>query len=396
MNNSGKRRLVFISILLFAPVAIAPAVADTYPFERNAEPRPFLQRTDYGDRAIPDSPSNDDESDGSVNRLRTVSKSLPGGNDPGASNSWASTEFGDSLPGKTYEDGNSQSSGGLPSHWADADDASCSPDSFGEASILRYRRTCYQGMTLATGSILSVSGQSLDIRHAAVSAGFGIPLENTDNVLFVTPNFRTDLIDAPSVIDVPDSLFETGVKFFHIRSFTPTLDGIFSVAPAIRSDFTTGDGAFRVFGIAMLAWNAIPGELKLSAGMVYLDRSDIRALPAAGLLWTPSSVWKIDIQFPQPKISYRTAKNGGISESWVYLAGGFGGNTWAVSRNNGQLDELTLRDLRLMAGFEQLLADNHNWFVEVGWAFNRELEYTTVPLVQEFGDAFLIRGGFTY
>ncbi|MFN8710211.1 MAG: hypothetical protein ACK50J_26355, partial [Planctomyces sp.] len=218
----------------------------------------------------------------------------------------------------------------------------------------------------------------------------------TDNMLMVTPGFRADYIDAPPLTDIPNELFEPSLTFFWRRVINDRLSSSLIVTPSIRSDFTTGDDAFRIFGLALLTWETIPDELWMSAGGVYLDRADLSALPAVGLTWKPTPVWKIDVQFPQPKISYRLEKNGGESESWLYLGGGFGGNTWAVTRASGASDQLTLSELRMVVGYEKLIAGNRGGFAEMGWAFDRQMEYLNVPGEQAFDDALVARVGISF
>ena len=277
---------------------------------------------------------------------------------------------------------------------------SCTPPEWNDdlaqdAPVRRFRQGALQGISVSAGRIAGGS-DSLEIQYLAASVGFAVPLGSPKNLLFVSPMFRTDFLDAPSGTDVPDTLYETGLKFFHRHEISDQLGSLFIVTPSVRSDFTTGQDAVRIFGLAMLTWNTVPDKLTLSGGFVYLDRSDISALPAVGLLWTPTPRWSIDLQFPQPKISCRVAKNGADSESWIYLSGGFGGNTWAVTRNTGATDELTLSDLRMMVGFEKLIADNRGWFAEAGWVFDRELEYVRVPAEQSFSDAYLLRTGISF
>ncbi len=289
---------------------------------------------------------------------------------------------------------------GQPASEAELDGSACTPpewndDAGQDRPIPRFRQGALQGISVSAGRIAG-SSDSLDMQHLAASVGFAVPLGSFENLLLVSPMFRTDFLDAPTGADLPDTLYETGLKFFHRREISDRLGSLFIVTPSVRSDFTTGQDAFRIFGLAMLTWQTVPDRLTLSGGFVYLDRSDITALPAVGLLWTPTPQWSIDLQFPQPKVSYRVAKNGAVSESWVYLSGGFGGNTWAVTRNSGATDELTLSDLRMMVGFEKIIADNRGWFAEAGWVFDRQLEYIRVPAEQTFSDAYLLRTGISF
>lgn len=266
-----------------------------------------------------------------------------------------------------------------------------------EPPISRFRQQAFQGVQLASGVVGGGTGTDfLNITHVQVTAGVGIPLGTPENVLLVSPGLRMDYLEKHATTDLPSELYEPSIRFFHQRPIDERLSAIFMVTPSLRTDFTTTDNAFRIFGMAMLTWSVVPNELKVSAGVVYLDRSDIPAIPGVGLTWTPTARWKLDLQFPQPKLSYRVARDGNTSESWIYLAGGFGGNTWAVTRQNGQTDELTISDLRLYAGYEQLICNNRGWFVEAGWAFDRSLEYQSAPLVQDFSDAVMVRAGISF
>jgi hypothetical protein len=168
------------------------------------------------------------------------------------------------------------------------------------------------------------------------------------------------------------------------------------VTPSVRSDFQTSDNAFRLFGLGLLTWQWVPKTLSVSGGVVYTGRHDFPVLPAMGLLWTPSPLWKYDIQFPSPRISYRLAKSGSEHETWGYVSGVFGGNTWAVKRTGGVADELTLSDLRLVFGLEHLQPQNRSVFVEAGYVFNRSIEYTNTGFQQDLEAAMMLRMGVAF
>jgi hypothetical protein len=115
-----------------------------------------------------------------------------------------------------------------------------------------------------------------------------------------------------------------------------------------------------------------------------------------GLLWTPAPEWKLDLQFPSPRLSYRLAKDPHHHETWAYLSGVFGGNTWAVSRAGGLTDELTISDLRLVTGIEHLQTENHGFFAEIGYVFNRSIEYINVPFQRDLDATWMIRAGISF
>ena len=265
-----------------------------------------------------------------------------------------------------------------------------------DVPLVRFRKTCYQGTQLNYGYVHDDVSTGLAIRTVDTYGTFAIPIEGMDHFVTLSPFFRADMLDAAAALDVPSTLYETGVKAFWRRPIDDRFSTIVLVTPSVRSDFQTSQGAFRLFGLALLTWQAIPDTLAFSGGAVYTGRQDYPVLPAMGLLWTPSPLWKFDIQFPSPRISYRIAKNGAATETWSYLSGVFGGNTWAVTRANGTNDELTLRDLRLVSGIEHLLAGNRGIFIECGYVFSRSLEYNNVPLTRELDASWMLRTGITF
>jgi hypothetical protein len=265
-----------------------------------------------------------------------------------------------------------------------------------ETPLVRYRNGFLQGVQMSYGSIGDNPDTGIVVRTVDTSASFAIPLGSMENVISITPYFRADLLEAAAVFDVPESLYDTGVKMLWRRPISERLGSMVLVTPSVRSDFRTSDNAFRLFGLGLLTWQWVPKTLSISGGAVFTGREDYPVLPAMGLLWTPSARWKYDIQFPSPRISYRLAKNGCDHETWGYLSGVFGGNTWAVKRAGGVSDELTLSDLRLVFGLEHLQPQNRSVFVEAGYVFNRSVEYTNVAFQQDLDAAMMLRMGVSF
>jgi len=275
-------------------------------------------------------------------------------------------------------------------------DNSCPPASNCEIPLTRFRKSCYQGSYASYGTLGDDPDLGIMVRTLDGGATFAIPLGSMENVITFTPYIRADLLDAAAIFDVPESLFDTGVKMFWKRPVNERLGSMMMITPSVRSDFTTSDGAFRLFGLALLTWQWVPQTLSISGGVVYTGREDFPVLPAMGLLWTPSPEWKFDAQFPSPRISHRLAKNGDKSETWAYLCGVFGGNTWAVTRTGGATDELTISDLRLVAGLEFAQCENRGFYVEAGYVFNRSMEYTNNPMERDLDAAMMMRAGVSF
>jgi hypothetical protein len=264
----------------------------------------------------------------------------------------------------------------------------------GEEPLQRFKKQAIQSVSLSGGWLVG-NDNDLNSQFAEVSVGLGVPLGSLDNILGVTPSFRVDWIDAAPGIDVPSELYEVGVQFFFRKEINQRWNMMAIVRPAIRSDFTTDDQAFRIFGLGLLTKNCIPDYLSVSFGAVFLDRADLPLLPAIGLRWTPRTDTRLDLRFPESRLSHRLQKNGSQSETWAYLSAGLGGNTWAVTRESGETDELSLRDIRLTVGLEKLVDGGGGWFAEAGYAFKRCLEYESGDEI-EFSDGVLFSAGWSY
>lgn len=264
-----------------------------------------------------------------------------------------------------------------------------------ETPFIRYRDTCYQGSHVTYG-VIPAGSSNLGIESLDLMGVFSIPLDGIDNVVSFVPFFRLDDLNAPVPIDLPDSLYEAGVKTFWRRNVNEDLTTTVLFTPSVRSDFDSSQQAFKLFGTAMLTWKIVPDQISVFGGVMYTGREDFPVLPTMGVYWTPSPVWKFDIQFPSPRISRRIYKDNDFSETWTYVSGVFGGNTWAVKRASGQNDQLTLRDLRLMVGIEHLRKNNRGVFLETGWVFSRSMEYENTPGQIDFGDALMLRAGIQF
>ncbi len=262
--------------------------------------------------------------------------------------------------------------------------------------LIRHRGTCYQGTQVAYGAIPGSGVNQLGIKTFDLLGTFAVPIDGMDHVITFTPFFRMDQLNANPGVDVPDALYEAGVKSFWKKVVSEQLTTMVLFTPSIRSDFQSSQDAFKLFGMALLQWKLVPDKLSLTGGVTYTGRQDFPVLPMMGLYWTPSPLWKLDIQFPSPRLSRRLLKDGDTSETWGYLAGVFGGNTWAVQRASGTDDQLTLRDLRLVLGIEHLLTENRGVFVETGWVFSRSMEYENTPGQVDLGDALLLRAGIQF
>jgi hypothetical protein len=271
-----------------------------------------------------------------------------------------------------------------------------------EVELERFKRQALQSVSLEFGGVSPFESGSLRNGFVELGIGTGIPLGSLDHILGVTPRVQVDWLDVgdqdllPVGYVVPEELYQFELQFFYRRDWSERLSILAIVSPAIRSDLSTDDRALRFFALGLLNWEWIPDLVTLSGGAVMLGRADLPVLPAVGLLWTPNRRTRLDLRFPLAKASYRLTKNGGNSETWAYVKGGLGGSTWAVTKADGETDEFSLRDYRLIFGWERLVSGGGGCFTEAGIAMGRRLEWER-PLVEvEFPTAALIQAGWRY
>lgn len=215
-------------------------------------------------------------------------------------------------------------------------------------------------------------------------------------LLSVSPRFRFNFVDGPTFTDVPSRLYDTALDFSLFLPINERWSFFGGVAPGVYSDFDNmSSDAFRITGRALFNYKRSE-NLRFAFGFVYLDRDDVAALPAVGVVWTPESMpaLKFDIMFPKPKVVYTYSEDQTHKKS-LYLAGEFGGGTWAIERSSGLDDNFTYSDLRLLLGIEHILTDQYTWFAEAGYVFNRSIEYSNGPEL-DLDETGLIRVGLRY
>jgi hypothetical protein len=229
----------------------------------------------------------------------------------------------------------------------------------------------------------------------------GLPCPTVQSPLLVTTGFVGTLTDIPAGADIPGELFEGYVQARWLKKLNDRLGIDLAVAPGWYSDFhNDSPQAMRVTGHGFTAWEARE-DLRVIAGLIYLDRYDVDFLPAGGLLWTPADDKRFELIFPRPRLAWRIAERPRASH-WLYIAAEFGGNQWAMQSvagaTKGQDQIIVIRDYRLLAGWERKPADlGLSWKFEAGWVTGRAVQYylTDQPWLHP-SDTFLVRAGVWY
>ncbi len=235
-------------------------------------------------------------------------------------------------------------------------------------------------------------GNELGIDDISLSATFAFPfLYNPQTPLLVTPGFAVHYWNGPVSMppppppaDMPPQTFDAYLDVawnpWIVEYFGAELDarlGVYSDFYSVTSD------SLRFMGKGVAVIKLSP-HVTLKAGIWYLDRVNIKLLPAGGLVWTPNADVYFNILFPNPKIAKRLT-NTGSTEWWIYARGEYGGGVWTIRRNtdyyNNVLypsmshDLVDYDDIRIAVGFDFKTVRNRSGYIEVGLACSRELNY---------------------
>lgn len=253
----------------------------------------------------------------------------------------------------------------------------------------------------ATGTWLPAMSDDLDaLGFGELETGvvFGFPFFRRDTPLLVTPQFGVHFLENTDGLDVPDALYDAAVEFRHLRKFG---GGPFAMDVAATvgyySDFEQGSSdAVRVTGRGIAVYEAYPGT-KWLLGAAYVNRAGASVLPIFGVIHEPRPDLRLELVFPRPRIAWQTAGSAPRDERWLYVAGEFGGGVWSVTRpSTDDLDLLNTSDWRLMVGYERKVLHGLTRRYEIGYVFNRELEYDGDPSEVALDDTIMARVGLTY
>lgn len=248
-------------------------------------------------------------------------------------------------------------------------------------------------------------GTELGVTDLELNATFLFPFGGGRFPLFITPGFAVHYWNGPdsnAFTSVPppelpprtyDAYLDAALK----PVITNWLSADLGARVGLYSDFEQVESdAIRVIarGIGIIT---ISPTTQVVLGVVYLDRFTIKLLPVFGLIWMPNPDARFDIVFPQPKLAYRMSTVG-YTEWWWYVGGELGGGAWHFQREDDQADAFEYNDLRLILGLEwknQSMPGVTGYF-EVGYAFNREIEYIGVNPGFDPDDTVMLRAGVTF
>lgn len=258
-----------------------------------------------------------------------------------------------------------------------------------------FQKLIFNGTWLAGGTDSRSFGQN-DLESKVILA---LPCPTRDSPLVITPGFTVHFLQGPANVDLPPRLFETYMQFRWLSQVTPQWGLDLAVTPGVFSDFNQGaNDAFRLTGHGAVAWTYNPAA-KFVLGAAYLDVPDDNLIPIGGVIWTPNEDLIFDLIFPTPKISRRIHCFDNLNkevETWVYIAGEFANDAWAIAHSDGSNDLVVLRDNRVILGLERKIHGGLTANVEVGYVFSRRIRFNSDIPDFKPEDTVLLRGGLMY
>jgi hypothetical protein len=200
-------------------------------------------------------------------------------------------------------------------------------------------------------------------------------------------------LDGPSRTDLPARLFELSIGAGWRDEIDDRWAYEVAFAPGVYADFEgSAREGVRFLGHGIVWYEQSPENL-WALGIVSLDRETISVLPVVGLIHRPDDRTRLELLFPHPRVARRVS-SGDELDVWGYLAGEYGGGSWAIERASGRDDVVTINDLRLIFGLEWLDADEQvGPFFELGYVFNRQVRYRSHRRDYDPDSALMLRIG---
>jgi hypothetical protein len=257
---------------------------------------------------------------------------------------------------------------------------------------LRFRDTYLGG---------SNNARSLAINDAETSVTFAFPnFLTSGQPLFITPAFAVHTWEGPKngLDNLPGSAYSAYLDLQHSTDPNLQIGAELGGRVGVYSEFSSAPNAdsIRWQGVALGLVRLTP-TMTLKAGAIYIDRVDKKILPAGGILWQPNPQLRVDLIFPQPRISQYVTTIG-TYELWWYAAGEYGGGSWTVTPSpNRPFQQIDINDVRVSGGLEWTSPRGINGFIEAGYVFKRYIVYT-LPVYREFdlNNTWMVRAGVSF
>lgn len=255
-----------------------------------------------------------------------------------------------------------------------------------------------------------------EINRAELASTFAFPMfYNIETPLLVTPGFAVNWLEGPMADptavmprqpDLPPRLYDAYLDLAWYPRISEILGAELGVRTGVWSDFEdVNSDSIRLLGRGLVSLALTP-QLDVLLGAVYLDRLEVKLLPAGGFYYRPTPDWDMYLVFPNPKVR-RFMSSIGNSKWYWYLAGEYGGGSWSVERGADPTmaapmasrisDQIDINDIRVSGGFEWETQTFIRGHIELGYVFDREIVFGSGdPASFKPDDTFMIRAGVDF
>jgi hypothetical protein len=240
------------------------------------------------------------------------------------------------------------------------------------------------------GSMTWRPGSGGDFGEFGLAGAVASPVESWKGLSF-TQRYGYHFLDGPTRTDMPPRVFDFnwGLHWFGEISDNWWVDLAFSAGLYTDFEDSAREG-WRFPSHAVLSW-AMTQKIQPVVGVRYFDRDNLGLLPVAGVILRPDDGIRIELVYPEPKIARRVSTDGD-QEHWMSIAGRIGGGEWAIERDRtGLADVVTYTDYELVLGFDTIDNAGSISSFEIGYGFDRDLEYRSRRGNTNLPETFFLR-----
>ena len=237
----------------------------------------------------------------------------------------------------------------------------------------------FQKLAFGATWIPAGGDHGLGMTRATADLTLALPGPNFPNIkrsfFLLSPTFGYTAVDWQRQTAFPDSLFHAGVGVTWITEISDRWMLMAGGTPVWSSDGRETRNCVRCPAYAGVVWSPDP-RWKFTLGVSYMAQSNLPVLPFGGVSWTPNDDWRIEIMAPRSRIGRRLT---GIStenlQHWLYVAGGYDWDSWAVRSTGGAADFAMYHEYSVLLGYECVKTGCVTWNIEIGTLFWRKMEF---------------------
>jgi hypothetical protein len=189
--------------------------------------------------------------------------------------------------------------------------------------------------------------------------------------LSLTPGFGFHFWSGPAALDLPPRVYDLYLDLSGPLWESARTRLSWGITPGFYGDLRQWDRqTFQLTGWLLGDWT-LSERWTLVGGVAWVRQLRTSVLPVGGLIWADDDS-RAELVVPRPRLARRWLTTRG-GEFWCYLAGQFGGGSWAIEQPDGTNLQMTYGDLRLTLGCEWSGPGRCSGHFEAGYVFARDI-----------------------